>query len=96
MVWECPRAGTAEVSVGWDICELPLEVGVRILQQLPLAGWAGKLSLLTLASNPALLDLAAVLKKTPESQLAKGPLGRPRKLSTVRHSRTLSGLPYFL
>lgn len=71
---------------------------VRILQRLPLsikAREAGP-AYSGIKRLSALLDLAAVLKTAPESQLVKGPPGRLRELSTVRHSRTLSVLPYFL
>lgn len=71
---------------------------VRTLQRLPLGGKAREAgpAYSGIKRPSALLDLAAVLKTAPESQLVKGPLGRLRELSTVRHSRTLSGLPYFL
>lgn len=71
---------------------------VRVLQRL-------SLSIKAMEAGPvysgikcllALLDLAAMLKTVPESQLVKGPPGRLRELSTVKHSRTLSVLPYFL
>ena len=70
----------------------------RILQRLPLGSKARKAgpAYSGIKSLSALLDLAAVLKTAPESQLVKGPPGRLRELSTVRYSRTQSGLPYFL
>lgn len=71
---------------------------VRVLQRLSLsikAKEAGPAySGIKYLSAP--LDLAAMLKTAPESQLVKGPPGRLRELSTVKHSRTVSVLPCFL
>lgn len=71
---------------------------VRILQRLSLGSKAREVgpAYSGIHCPSALLDLAAVLKTAPESQLVKVPPGRWRQLSTVSHSRTLSGLPYFL
>ena len=71
---------------------------VRILQRLSLGSKAREVGPAYSGVNrpSTLLDLVAVLKTAPESQLVKVPPGRRRQLSTVSHSRTLSGLPYFL
>lgn len=69
---------------------------VRPLQRLPLGSKAREIgpAYSGIKHPSALPDLAVVLN-TPESQLVKGPWGRLKELSTVRHSRTQSGLPYF-
>ena len=75
----------------------PWNFVVRILERLSLSSKAREIGPAYSGINCplALLDLAAVLKTAPESQLVKGPPGRYRELSTVRHSRTLSGLTLF-